>query len=178
MKRLVGIAVAVAVLSPALAFGHAGFTPPFVRAGEETPVSIEVPNERADHDVVEVAVSFPAGIEIVSAESPSGWVLTVAGSNATWRGGRIAGAGTVAFRVRLVANGSAGTYAVGTSQVFDDAETVSWESDLSVLPAVGAAAPKQHPWVAAAAALAGVVLIGGSLFALRARRRRRSLQDS
>jgi hypothetical protein len=54
---------------------------------------------------------------------------------------------------------------------------VRWKSDLSVLPASGAAAPKQHPWTAVIATIVGVLVIGGSLFLVRALRRSRPLPD-
>ena len=61
-------------------------------------------------------------------------------------------------------------------QTYDYGATVNWKADFSVLPAAGTAAPKQHPWSAVGAALAGIVVIAGSLIVLRYRRRR-PLQD-
>ena len=50
----------------------------------------------------------------------------------------------------------AGTHSFAATQTYDDGATVKWNAGLSVLPATGAAAPKQHPWGAVAAAVAGV----------------------
>ncbi len=78
----------------------------------------------------------------------------------------------------MLARVRAGTYAFTATQTYDDGATVHWKIDLSVLPAAGAAAPKQDPWGAIAAALVGVVVIGGSLVGVRMLRRRSTLQDS
>ena len=78
--------------------------------------------------------------------------------------------------MRIVARVRAGTYAFTSVQTYDDGATVSWKADLSVLPATGAAAPKQHLWSAVIAACVGIVVIAGSLVGVRLLRRT-SLQD-
>ncbi len=177
MKRtLVATATAAALLLPTTAPAHVVLVPPFVQVGEEVLVSLLSPNERPPHATVELVASAPPGIDIVSANAPPGWQATVEGSTATWRGGRIGDRKTVAFPIRIVARVRAGTYTFKTAQTYDDGATVRWRIDLSVLPATGAAAPKQHPWSAVAAALVGVIVIAGSLVGLRFLRRR-SLQD-
>jgi hypothetical protein len=94
----------------------------------------------------------------------------------TWSGGRLEDRSAVSFPLRVRARVRAGTYAFAAAQTYDDGATVKWKSALSVLPASGSAAPKQHPWGALAAALAGVAVIAGSLVLVRVLRRR-SLQD-
>ena len=74
---------------------------------------------------------------------------------------------TRSLPLRITARVRAGTHAFAATQRYDDGATVNWNADLSVLPAAGAAAPKQHPWGALAAAVAGVAVIGGSVFVLR-----------
>ena len=69
-----------------------------------------------------------------------------------------------------------GTFGFLAAQGYDDNATVRWKADLSVLPATGAAAPKQHPWTAVIATIIGLLVIGGSLVAVRALRRK-PLQD-
>jgi hypothetical protein len=93
-----------------------------------------------------------------------------------WTGGRIYGTRTVGFPVRVLARVRAGTYPFLSAQRYDDGATVKWKASLSVLPAQGDAAPKEHPWGAIAAAVAGVLVIGASLLAVRLLRRR-TLQD-
>jgi hypothetical protein len=165
-------ATAAALALPTTAAAHVVFAPPFVQDGDEVLVSLQVPNERPPHATIELVASAPPGIDIVFANAPPGWLATVQGNTATWRRGRIDGRRTVAFPIRIVARVRAGTYAFDTAQRYDDGATVRWKVDLSVLPATGAAAPKQHPWGAVAAALAGIVVIAGSLVGLRLLRRR------
>ena len=64
----------------------------------------------------------------------------------TWTGGRLEGRTTTSFPLRITARVRAGTYGFAAAQAYDDNATVRWKADLSVLPASGAAAPKQHPW--------------------------------
>ncbi len=165
---LVVAATAAALALPTTAAAHVVFAPPFVQDGREALVSLQVPNERPPHATVELIASAPRGIAIVLANAPPGWRATVRGQHRDMARrpdqrsadadvpdpGRRAGPGR---HVRLQ-----------TAQGYDDGATVRWKVDLSVLPATGAAAPKQHPWGAVAAALAGIVVIAGSLVGVRA----------
>lgn len=164
-------AITVALVLPATAVGHIVLDPPFVQAGAEELVSLQVPNERLPQRTIEVTATAPPGVTIVSANAPPGWLATVEGSTATWRGGTISSGAVVAFPIRIVARVRAGTYSLRSAQRYDDGATVRWASDLAVLPATGAAAPAEHPWGAIAAAVAGIVLIG-SFTGLRVLRRK------
>lgn len=174
MKRVLVVLVVVLAL-PAGAAAHVTISPPFVEDGVETEITFTVPNERPPHATVAVSITLPAGIAIVSASAPAGWSAAVAGSTVTWSGERLEGRSEIALPLRVVADVRAGTYAPAASQTYDDGATVRWKSDLSVLPATGAAAPDQRPWAAIAAAAVGLALIAGSLLLLRLLRRR-SLQ--
>ena len=77
------------------------------------------------------------------------------GSTVTWTGGRLLDRTTTAFPVRITAKVRAGTYSFAAAQAYNDNATVSWKADLSVLPASGAAAPKQHPWAAIVVVVVG-----------------------
>jgi hypothetical protein len=172
VRRAVSAAAAAAALSlPPVAAAHIVLTPGFVPDGEETQVTFEVPNERPPHATIEVVASSPAGITIVSADAPPGWLATVDGKTVTWRAGRITGRDTSRFPIRIAPRVRAGTYVFSSEQRYDDGATVRWKTNLTVLPATGAAAPKQHPWEALAASLTGIAVIAGSLLALRALRR-------
>jgi uncharacterized protein YcnI len=175
-RALVAAATVAALALPTTAPAHVVLVPPFVQVGDEVLVSLLAPNERPPNATIELVASAPPGIDIVFANAPPGWQATVDGNTATWRGGRIGGREIVSFPIRIVARVRAGTYTFKTAQRYDDGATVRWKVDLSVLPATGAAAPKQHPWSAVAAALAGIVVIAGSLVGLRFLRRR-PLQD-
>ena len=171
MKRALA-AAAIALVVPAAAAAHVTVSPPFVENGVEREIAFETPNERPPHATTTLSVTAPPGIAVVSATAPPGWSATVNGSTVTWSGGRIENRATVTFPMHVRAQVRAGTYAFGAVQTYDDRATVEWKAQLSVLPAAGAAAPKQHPWGAVAAALAGVVVIAGSLVLVRALRRR------
>ena len=170
--RTLLLATVAALVLPTLAAAHVTVAPPFVNAGVETEIALQTPNERAPHATVSLSTTAPPGVRIVSASAPPGWSASVSGSTATWTGGRIEGNQVVAFRIRIDPLVPAGTVKFTSVQGYDDAETVRWKVDLSVLPATGAAAPKQHIGTAIIAGVAGVVVIGASLLALRAIRRR------
>lgn len=168
---------AIALIIPAGAAAHIIVSPPFVEDGVETEIAFAVPNERPPHATTAVSATAPAGIAVVSATAPAGWNATVSGSTVTWSGGRIEGRATASFPVRTLARVRAGTHTFTSVQTYDDGATVKWKVDLSVLPATGAAAPKQDPWGAVGAALVGIVVIAGSLIGMRLLRRRSTLQD-
>jgi hypothetical protein len=170
------VVLAVAVLLPPTAGAHIEIAPPFVEDGVETTIEFRTPNERPPHVTTRLSVTAPAGIEVVSADAPAGWRATVSGSTVTWAGGRIENRSTLGFPVRIVARVRAGTYGFGATQRYEDGATVQWKADLSVLPATGTAAPKQHPWGAVAAAVGGLLVIVLSVLLLR-RFRRPPLQE-
>jgi uncharacterized protein YcnI len=169
--RLTLLLLAAALALPVAATAHVTIAPPFVDAGVATEISMTVPNERPPHATVALEATMPTGISIVSANAPPGWIATVDGSTVTWSGGRITGRNEVVFPVRIKAVVRAGTYGVAARQRYDDGAEVRWTSDLSVLPAPGDAAPVERPWPAIAAAIVGIVVIGGSLLVLRRLRR-------
>ena len=169
--RLILLLLAAALALPVAATAHVTIAPPFVDAGVETEISMTVPNERPPNATVALEATMPTGISIVSASAPAGWTATVDGSKVTWSGGRITGRNEVVFPVRIKAVVPAGTYGVTAGQRYDDGAEVRWKSDLSVLPASGDAAPAERPWPAIAAAIVGIVVIGGSLLILRRLRR-------
>ena len=170
MKRALAVA-AIALVIPAPATAHVTVTPSFVEAGVETELAFATPNERPPHATTEVRATAPPGVSVISASAPPGWRATVDGPTVTWSGGRLEDRTATPFPVRILARSRAGTYAFTATQSYDDGATVRWKADFTVLPAA-AAAPKQHPWGAVGAALAGIVVIAGSLIGLRFLRRR------
>lgn len=167
--------VACLALAPA-AFAHVSVTPPFVEAGVPTTVSFETPNEREGRATTSVELEAPADVELGAATPPPGWRVEVEGRRARWTGGRIEGAAVVAFPVVVTAQTPAGTQRFSAVQGYDDGEAVEWTSPLAVLPAPAAKAPEQRLDRALAAGVIGLVVVAGSLFALR-RLRRRPLQE-
>ncbi len=172
MKRLL-VATAVALIVPAAASAHVTIEPSFVEDGVTTKISFQTPNERPPNETVSLSVEAPPGISIESASSPPGWSASVSGSTVTWTGGRLVNRTTTAFPVKVTARVRAGTYSFAATQAYSDNAKVRWAADLVVLPASGAAAPKEHPL---AAIVAGVVIVAASIIGLFFFRRR-SLPD-
>lgn len=159
--RVLLAAVAVALLLPAAAMAHVTIAPPFVQDGIKSTIAFQTPNERPPHATVALRVTAPPGVAVDSAKAPKGWQAKISGSTVSWSGGRLTGRTTVDFPVTITAKVRAGTHAFAATQTYDDGATVKWNAGLSVLPATGAQTPKQHPWGAVAAALAGLLVIGG-----------------
>jgi hypothetical protein len=178
--RAVGVVAAIALLLtlalPVTAEAHVTIAPPFVQDGVPTTISFQTPNERAPHVTTMLTVTAPPGITIDDATAPDGWKVSVAGSTATWTGGRLAGTATLDFPIRVMTRVRAGNHAFAATQAYDDGGKVRWNVDLSVLPATGAAAPKQHPWGAVVAAVAGILVVVLSVLGLR-RLQKRPLQE-
>lgn len=170
MRRAAGLAVA-ALLLPASAAAHVVIAPPFVQDGIKSTIAFQTPNERAPHATVGLLVTAPPGVAVDSAKSPKGWHAKISGSTVSWSGGKLTGRTTVDFPLTITAKVRAGTHQFAATQTYDDGATVKWNAGLSVLPATGAQTPKQHPWGAFAAAVAGVLVIGGSVLLLRRARR-------
>jgi uncharacterized protein YcnI len=170
VRRLLLVA-AVALSLPAAAAAHVVIAPPFVQDGIQSTIAFQTPNERPPHATVGLSVTVPPGVAVDSAKAPKGWQAKISGSTVSWTGGKLTGRTTVDFPVTVTAKVRAGTHQFAATQTYDDGATVKWNAGLSVLPATGADTPKQHPWGAVAAAVAGLVVIGGSVWLLRRARR-------
>jgi uncharacterized protein YcnI len=161
------VAAALILALPGTAGAHVTIVPPFVEDGVPTTIAFQAPNERAPHSMTMLGATAPPGITIVDATAPSGWKAAVAGSTVTWTGGRLTGTDELDFPIRIEARVRAGIHSFAATQTYDDGGMVKWKVDLSVLPATGAAAPKQHPWGAVAAAVAGLLVVVLSVLGLR-----------
>jgi hypothetical protein len=162
------LAAAVLLLVlPAAAGAHVTLTPAFVEDGVPTTIAFQTPNERAPHAMTALTVKAPPGITVESATAPAGWKATVSGPTVTWTGGRLTGTSELDFPIRVNTRVRAGNHTFAATQGYDDGGQVGWKVDLSVLPATGAAAPKQHPWGAVAAAVVGLLVVLLSVLGLR-----------
>ena len=132
-----------------------------------TTIAFQTPNERAPHAMTTLSVTAPPGITVESATAPAGWKATVSGATVTWTGGRLTGTSELDFPIRVTTAVRAGNHTFAATQAYDDGGKVAWKVDLSVLPATGAAAPKQHPWGAVAAAVVGLLVVVLSVLGLR-----------
>ena len=168
------IAGALALAAPAGA--HLTLRPPSLTTGEDVLLTIDLPNER-EAAMTGASLSLPSGVELLEAPSAGGWTGVVDGNEARWSGGRLAPGGVASFTVRVRVTAEPGSAAFGAEQLYDDGETVGWQTTVSVLPpSVAPARAQQHLGRAVVAGLVGLALVGGSLAFLH-RRRRRLLQD-
>ena len=170
----------VAVLAPAIALaacgaaaGHVTISPPFVEDGVEDRDRVRRPRT----SVLPTRRSPSASRHHPESRSsplppPRVGHRPSTGRSVAWTGGRLEDRATASFPVRILARVRAGTSVFTSVQTYDDGAVVRWQANLSVLPATGRAAPKQHPWGAIGAALVGLVVIAGSLVGVRLLRRR------
>ena len=168
MRKLL-VATAVALIVPAAAYAHVTIQPSFVEDGVETEITFETPNERPPNETVSLSVTAPPGVSIGSASSPPGWNADVKSSSVTWTGGRLVDRTTTSFPIHVTAKVRAGTYNFAATQKYSDNAEVKWDTALSVLPASGAAAPKEHPWAAIGV---GIIVVLSTLVGLYFLRRR------
>jgi hypothetical protein len=177
-RRAAALAAATALILalPVTASAHVTIAPPYVQDGVPTTIAFQTPNERAPHVTTMLTVTAPPGITIENATAPRGWQAKFGGSTVTWTGGRLTGRETLDFPIRVMTRVRAGNHGFAATQGYDDGGKVKWTVDLSVLPATGALAPKQHPWGAVVAAIAGLLVVVLSVLGLR-RLRRRPLQE-
>lgn len=167
-----GLTALVALVAAAAALGHPALQPASVNVGATARVVVRIPNERRERTTVAFTLAFPAGFTVVRAEDTGDWRGVADGRTATWEGGRIEGESSVDFVLELVARAPTGPYDVQLDQRYDDGRSVTTKAVLSVLPAVGEAAPEQHVGRAILAAAVGVGVVLASLLGLRAVRRR------
>lgn len=167
---LVAAGVALATALPAHA--HPILTPGSIGVDAETRIVTAIPNEREGHATVAFTLSFPPGFTVVDAERTGPWLGSADARTASWSGGSITGTSTVEFALLLTAVAPTGTYDVVLDQRYDDGRSVTTKAPIIVLPALGEAAPDQHVGRAIAAAVVGILIVGGSLLTLRLLRRR------
>jgi uncharacterized protein YcnI len=77
MRRLLTLAVVLAVVAPAAAQAHVTVQPESVPAGGFTRLDVRVPNERDDAATEKVEVQMPDGFLFVSYEPVEGWTVDV-----------------------------------------------------------------------------------------------------
>lgn len=135
-------------------------------------VALGTPNEREGHTTVGLAVDVPPQVEIASAVAPAGWVVEHSARTVTWSGGAIAGEDAVEFPLELRGLGPVGAVALEARQRYEDGIETTWQPEVTVTLAAGDAAPPSHLGRAAVAAVAGLVVVAGSLLLVHRLRRR------
>lgn len=169
---LAAAGIALTAVSPALA--HPALIPASLSVGTTTRIQAQIPNEREGRETIGLRLTFPVGFTVGEVESTGDWRGSGGGRSASWQGGRITGESAVAFALELTTEAATGTYDVVLEQRYDDGRAVTTRAGITVLPAVGEAAPDQHVGRAIAAAVAGLVVVVGTLVGLRSLRRRQA----
>lgn len=165
---------ALALAAPAGA--HLTLRPPSLTTGEEMLLTIDLPNER-QAAMTGAMLSAPSGVELREARSDGGWTGAVNGNEARWSGGSLPPGEVASFAVQIRVTAAPGPASFSAEQLYDDGETVGWQTTVSVLPPPGSPAPsEQQLGRAVVAGLIGLALVG-ALLAVHRIRRRRSLQD-
>jgi hypothetical protein len=170
------LAAAATLLLPSTALAHVTIAPSYVEASATSTITFETPNERAPHATVSLTIQAPPGVAFSRVAPPAGWTLRLTTTSARWTGGRIVGRRTVGFPVRVLARTPAGDHVFRAVQSYDDGQQVHWPATLSVLPATGASASSQDHGRLIAAAVAGLLVLAGSILVVK-RLRRPSLQE-
>lgn len=170
VRRALPLLVLV-LATPGQALAHVGVAPPSLRAGQETALTLIVPNERVGHAMTRLDVIAPADVELVGASGPPGWDAQAAERRAVWRGS-LPPQATVSLSLDARALGSPAPVTLRAVQRFDDGGSARWELALTVLPATET--PRMRLGRAAVAATTGIAVVGASLLVLRRLRRRPS----
>ena len=110
--------------------------PQFVPSGAVTTLSLAVPNERPA-PMTGLVVTVPDGFHIVKAQPVAGWSAEVDGSTATWSGGPLSHLAIETFLLVVDVSASPGVEPLGTRQLYERGESVSWPAALTVIPGNG-----------------------------------------
>ena len=163
VRRLAAALGALALLAPAAALAHGSIVPAAAPAGGEQRFVLTIPNTlQGGPQVIEVAVTAPEGVELLSAEANQPrWTARVSGQTVTWEGGPIEGLGED-FAFRATMPEAEGTYTFLGREGY--AGGVGAEFSLAVVVTQGAgAAAASSPddglaWIAIALAATALLL--------------------
>jgi hypothetical protein len=173
-SRVPIVAALLALVCAGGAAAHVTVQPAFLVGGQTTALGFDSPNER-DLPMTALTIEIPAGVDVLSVETPPGWSAVRRDDTVRWSGGRVLPRATVVFGMRVRSSRPPGPVAFRANQHFEDGASVPWTASLTVLPGTNDA-PDQHLGRAFVAAVVGVVVITGSLLLVR-RLRRRPLQE-
>ncbi len=133
--QTIAIAIAIMLISPALASAHARVSPAVSLAGKLQLYSLAVPTEKNGLATTKIVMTVPNGFGIDSfVPPPAGWTMTQqqsgSGNNAvitkvTWTGGHTPTGEDSMFQF-LAQPASAQTYSFGVQQTYSDGSIVNW----------------------------------------------------
>ncbi len=144
------IAIAIALISPALASAHARVSPAVSLSGKLQLYNLAVPTEKAGLTTTKIVMTVPNGFGIDSlVPPPPGWrqVIQQTGTgdsavitNVTWTGGSTPTGEDSLFQF-LAQPASAQSYTFGVEQTYSDGSIVNWsgpESSANPSPTIQA----------------------------------------
>ena len=171
--RLLTAAAITSLLVVSSADAHVTVTPSFLAVGEQTVLTLDVPNER-ETPMKAFEVALPRELSVVSASAVGAWRPTTTGRTVSWSGGALAADETASFPVTVTATGEPGAVELAAVQGYADGGTVPWTVQLTVVPG-SVAKGGGHRW-ALALLFVSLIVLAASIAFTRARRAR-SLQE-
>lgn len=133
MKKVLGLAALLVLLTAAPALAHVTVNPSEVAAGDFTKLTFRVPNESDTASTVGLEVVFPeaAPFQFVSVRPTAGWTHTVAQTDEaitsiTWEGGEIAPGEFQEFEISLGPVPEVGKLEFKALQTYSDGEVARW----------------------------------------------------
>jgi uncharacterized protein YcnI len=178
------IAIAIALIAPALASAHARVSPAVSLSGKLQLYSLAVPTEKSNLTTSKIVMTVPNGFGIDSfAPPPPGWQQSIqqtgSGDSAvitkvTWTGGKTPTGEDSLFQF-LAQPASSKTYTFQVEQTYSDGSIVNWsgpESSAAPAPTIDAKSSLGGGGVSALTIIAlifGLLGLGAGGFALVAR---------
>ena len=123
-----------ALVYTATAAGHAGISPPVVKAGAFQQISLTVPTEEENASTTAVEITIPDGVTVGGFEPTPGWkrdvVATGSGEDrrverVTWTGGSVPADESAVFRFSAGFD-DAKDYAFPVKQTYSSGKVVDW----------------------------------------------------
>jgi uncharacterized protein len=147
MRRVIGLAFALVLLSASPAFAHVAVSPSEVPEGEAAQLTFRVPNESDSASTTSVEIAMPADrtFDFVSAKAVPGWTIDTAKdgdtiTSITWSGGEIAPGQFDEFSIVVGPVEGTGELAFRAVQTYSDGEVVRW-----IDPMVEGEEEPEHP---------------------------------
>jgi hypothetical protein len=180
VRSFFAVALAAALVLPAIASGHLFAEPSFLAAGGKQRIVLTVHNDR-DETMTGFTLTVPEGLRILGTGGGGTWNEEVAGATARWTGGELAPDTPTTFEVDLEATTvEPGTVELQGDQLYPGGESVRWPVSLTVVPPGGSPPGDDGSFSGAAIAVLavlGALVVSSFAFVVWQRRRDRTLQE-
>jgi uncharacterized protein YcnI len=147
VRRVIGLAFALVLVTATPAFAHVAVSPSEVPEGEAAELTFRVPNESDSANTTSVEIAMPAdrAFQFVSAKAVPGWTIDTAKegdavTSITWSGGEIAPGQFDEFSIVVGPVEGTGPLAFRAVQTYDDGDVVRW-----IDPMVEGEEEPEHP---------------------------------